>query len=190
MQLHINKMFVKLSLRIIGILLFVSPCYPKNGPDPSPTEEVLAIQRLLQDALQSADEVILYSLDPEEIPHVRPGETPFPPGYLAKLFNRWRILGQAQIEDPSERRRLVDSLCQGVADHPSTIELCFCPRNGLRFLRKRSQILDVTICFQCHQIQLNGNSPFYPISSSPLAVFDSAVQKAYLPVSTKKTLCD
>src|SRR5262249_16192980 len=112
------------------------------------------------------------------------------PRYLAKLFNRWRILGQAQIDDPSERRRLVDSLCQGVADHPSTIELCFCSRHDLRFCLKGLQILDVTICFQCNQIQLNGNSPFYPISSSPRAVFDSAVQKAHLPVSTRTTLCD
>ena len=136
MQSHTNRIFIKLNLSVIGILLFVSPCYQKNAPDPSPTEEVLAIQRLLQDALQSADEVILYSLDAEEIPHVCPGETPFPPGYPAKLFNRWRILGQARIDDPRERRALVDASCQGVADHPSTIELCFCPRHGLRFLRK------------------------------------------------------
>ena len=79
MTSHPMRIFFNLNLSAIGILLLVSPCYRKNAPDPSPSEEVLAIQRLLLDALQSTDEVILSSLDPAEITHVRPGETRFPP---------------------------------------------------------------------------------------------------------------
>ena len=82
-EVTLEDIFIKLNLSAIGILVCVSPCYPKNAPDPSPTEEALAIQRLLQDALRSVDEVILYSLDPEEIPHVLPGATPYPPGNWA-----------------------------------------------------------------------------------------------------------
>jgi hypothetical protein len=119
----------------------------------------------------------LYSLDPE-----RADLIDHSPEHLAKLFNGYLILGQALIDHASERRALVDSLRHGLTDSSRMVELCFDPRHGLR-IRKGSQNLDVIICFQCHQIQLNGNSEFIPISRSPQGVFDSALQKAHLPIS-------
>jgi len=177
MKSQTKKMFIKLNLGVVGIVLFVSPCYPENRPNGYTNGAAIAASRLLHSAIESADDVILYSLDPE-----RADLLDHSPGHLARLFNGYLILGQALIDDASDRRALVDSLCQGLADSPREVELCFDPHHGLR-IRKGSQNLDVVICFQCHQIQLNGSSPFIPISRSPQGVFDSAVQKAHLPVS-------
>ena len=137
----------------------------------------IAASWLLHSAIESADEVILYSLDPK-----RADLIDHSPEHLAKLFNGYLTLGQALIDDASERRALVDSLYRGLADSPRIVELCFDPHHGLR-IRKGSQNLDVVICFQCHQIQLNGNSAFIPISRSPQGEFDSALRNAHLPVS-------
>jgi hypothetical protein len=182
-----KQIFVKLNLSVIGILVSVSPCYPKNTPNPSPADGTITVQRVLQDALHSADEVILYSLDPKGLTY-GPGEH-YSPEYLATLFNRFAILGQTRIDDPGERRDLVEALCKGLAN-PPMVEACFLPHHGLRFRKGSQNLVDVTICFTCHQIQLNGDSPFFFISSSPQAVFDAAVQNAHLPVSAKKTPCD
>lgn len=150
---------------------------PGERADGYANDGAIAASRLLHSAIESADEVILYSLDPE-----RADLIDHSPEHLAKLFNGYLILGQALIDDASERRALVDSLCHGLADSPRMVELCFDPRHGLR-IRTSSQNLDVVICFQCHQIQLKGNSEFILISCSPQGVFDSALQKAHLPVS-------
>ena len=65
MQSRAKEISIKLSLSIIGMLLFVNPCYANNAPDASPDDPALVIQRALRSALESADEVILYSLDPD-----------------------------------------------------------------------------------------------------------------------------
>jgi len=182
MKSQTKKTFIKLSLSVLAIVFFISPCYPESQPNGDADTAAMATSRLLQSAIDLADEVILYSLAPERADVIsHPGEH-HSPEYLAKLFNGYIVLGQARIDDARERRALVDSLCQGLADSPREVELCFDPHHGLR-IRKGSQNLDVVICFQCHQIQLNGSSPFIPISRSPQGVFDSAVQKAHLPVS-------
>src|SRR5438874_3145 len=171
MKSYSKGILVKLNLSVIGIVLFVSPCYSENTPNPSRADGTVTVQRVLQDALHSADEVILYSLDPKELTY-GPGEH-YTPEYLATLFNRFAILGQTRIDDPGERRALVDALCKGLANAPSMVEACFLPHHGLRFRKGSQNLVDVTICFTCHQIQLNGDSPFYFISSSPQAVFDA-----------------
>jgi hypothetical protein len=184
MKSHAKSIFNWLNLSVVGILLFVSPCYTENQPNGHTNAASIAAARTLQSAIESADDVILYSLAPERADVInRPGQH-LSPEFLAKLFNGYVVLGQVRIEDAGERRALVDSLCKGLANAPSEVELCFEPHHGLR-IRKGSQNLGIVICFECHQIQLNGTSPYIPISSSPQRVFDSAVQKAHLPVSTK-----
>jgi len=177
MKSQTKKMFIELRVGVVATVLFVSPCYPDNEPNGYTNEAAIAASRLLHGAIESADDVTLYSLDPE-----RADLIDHSPEHLAKLFSGYLILGQALIDDASERRALVDSLCLGLANSPRMVELCFDPHHGLR-IRKGSQNLNVVICFQCHQIQLNGNSEFIPISRSPQGVFDSALQKAHLPIS-------
>src|SRR5437764_12261110 len=182
MKSQIKKTFIEVSLSVVAIVSFLSPCYPEDQPNGYTNAAASAAARILQSAIESADDVILYSLDPERADVIyRPGEH-LSPQDLAKLFNGYRVLGQVRIADASERRALVDSLRQGLANSPREVELCFDPHHGLR-IRNGAQNLDVVICFECHQIQLNGNSPYIPISSSPQAVFDAAVQKAHLPIS-------
>ena len=128
----------------------------------------IAASWLLHSAIESADEVILYSLDPKRADLIDHSSE-----HLAKLFNGYLTLGQALIDDASERRALVDSLYRGLADSPRIVELCFDPHHGLR-IRKGSQNLDVVIAFSA----IKFNSMVTAPSSRSVAH-----RKASLPVS-------
>jgi hypothetical protein len=109
----------KVRISIVGTVLFVSPCYSEDQPTGYTNAAASAAARILQSAIGSADDVILYSLDPERADVIyRPGKH-LSPEDLAKLFNGYRVLGQVRIEDAAERRALVDSLCKGLANAPS-----------------------------------------------------------------------
>ena len=59
-------MIIKLNCGLAGIFLVFAPlCYPETQPNGYTDLGPLAASRMLQNAIESADDVILYSLDPE-----------------------------------------------------------------------------------------------------------------------------
>lgn len=129
--------------------------------------------RVASDALETANQYELLSLDPE-----RP-EVPSP-----DLYHGYRVLGRTVVVDSATRQRLNRALRGGVESVFANRPRCFNPRHGIRVTRA-GQVMEFVICFECQQVQVwNGSQPVadWSTDSSPQSVFDDVLRQANLPL--------
>ncbi len=71
----------------------------------------------------------------------------------AETFHGYRILGAADVDDPTTRRRIVELVYDGVDGNTTTVAACFDPRHGIR-ATQGDRSIDLVICFECLQLKL------------------------------------
>ena len=109
------------------------------------------------------------------------------------LFHEFRILGKAELRDPSERATLVRALLAGIADANGTPVNCFDPRHGISATLD-GETLELLICFECLQIKVFFNGQpliidrFAEVLTSrlPRPLFNLALKKAGLPLARSR----
>ncbi|HKB35227.1 MAG TPA: hypothetical protein VKD72_02170 [Gemmataceae bacterium] len=134
------------------------------------------------DAICSAEEVVLYSLEPGPLT-----EAAVDSALPAGQFHGHQILGQVSITGTADRKRLFAALRQGVEDHDGSVAACFIPHHGVR-LRFGSRTVDLVVCFQCAQVKMfveGKPTDSFLVSTSPRPVFNDLLDRAKVPVSAK-----
>ena len=71
----------------------------------------------------------------------------------AEKFHGYRILGEAAVDDPDTRARIVRLVYNGIDGNTTTSAACFDPRHGIRATHEGRSI-DLVICFECLQLKL------------------------------------
>lgn len=130
--------------------------------------------------LENADEFTLYSLDVD----------PAFEYFSVKGIKDTNILGQIKIQAGAQRNGLIQALADGITDFEAEhlqMADCFQPHHVIR-ARKGGVTMDFVICFECHQIQAfsskSTNYWVFPVSGSPIIIFNQTLRQAGIPVST------
>lgn len=98
--------------------------------------------------LEGAGSMQIFALDPWR--HTPAEESTKPD---AEKFHGYRILGEATVDNPETRSRIVRLVYDGIDGNTTTAAGCFDPRHGIRAtLDGRS--IDLVICFECLQLKL------------------------------------
>lgn len=69
-------------------------------------------------------------------------------GSESEVFHGHRILAHALVDDPRDRKALIEALLGGIAQHRSTMVACNEPRHGFRATRG-SDNADILMSFGC-----------------------------------------
>ena len=139
------------------------------------TEKMPAEAKL---ALQSAEKIEFYSLNPIEPDESTEGEK----------FNGWLVLGETIIEAEETRNTLVDSLRKGVNASDGSVAGCFNPRHGIR-VTHNDKVHDFVICFECLQVQWiidSERQPGFLTTDSPARAFNKILKDADVPLPSSK----
>src|SRR5262245_2261848 len=132
--------------RLVGFALFVlfaALLAPSSleGQDrkkrPAPKK---AIPAALKEALDKAEKVVLYSLEPSD----KAGK---------KDFHGWTVLGKVELKDKDTRAKTIKAVTESLAVGSGA--MCFRPRHGLRLERKGKSV-DLVICFECSSVRVYG----------------------------------
>jgi hypothetical protein len=140
-----------------------------------------AVERLLD----KADTFELYSLDPERGTDKDGKVVPVKDG-----FHGWKVLGESEVKDEAERKRLADALRLGAEDNFGMAAACFIPRHGIR-LKGGGKTVDLVICFECLQVQVfvdGERTKGFLTTGEPQREFDATLKAAgvKLPKPAKK----
>jgi ketosteroid isomerase-like protein len=135
-----------------------------------------------QELLDGAEELELYSLDPQESLDERKRDP-------KSGFHGYKVLGKTTVKDATTRKKLVASLKQGVDDNYGAVAgNCFDPRHGIQVTHK-DMTMDFVICFQCSWVYMyesdkdqNGS---FMITPTPQADFDKVLSDAKVPLAKK-----
>ncbi len=122
-------------------------------------------------------EFTLLSLNPSPVPKSESA--------TRATFHNYEVLGKTVVKDSDARTKLLDALDKGIAEWDGSIIRCFNPRHGISATHG-GQKIDLVICFECHSIRIHAESASYVhTSGSPQPIFDAALKKAGLPISSK-----
>ncbi|MFO0800635.1 MAG: hypothetical protein U0804_24490 [Gemmataceae bacterium] len=162
--------------RLLPALVFAaagcSAAMPYRSPVPAPVEG----------AFEKADEVTLYSLDPDSAY----GRVPEGAAKDAEVFHKSVVLGKTAVTSAAVRTSLFDAFRAGVNDHDGSVAACFIPRHGLR-VRTGDKTVDLVICFECAQVAVYENGKAVGqnvlISRSPRGAFNKALKDAGVPLA-------
>ena len=98
-----------------------------------------------------------------------------------EMLGRFPILGRAQIDDKSERRRLLNCFYNSTRGCRLGAMACFNPRHAIRAMRN-GKTLTVLICFECRRYRVEGEYELADtISPFRESEFDDALGRAKLP---------
>jgi uncharacterized protein (TIGR03067 family) len=128
-----------------------------------------------QKALEGAEELDLYSLDPT-------------PGAKAKdEFHGWKVLGKTTLSK-DDAQAAAAALVKGVADSDGTVASCFNPRHGIRATGADGAVYDFVISFECLQVRVYAGSKKLLgalTAESPQQTLDKLLKDARVPVGPK-----
>ncbi|MDB6121223.1 MAG: hypothetical protein JWQ71_216 [Pedosphaera sp.] len=148
-----------------------------NPPVVKPWTNALPAQVTM--ALDKGEKFVLYSLESTKLDATGQKSS------VTKQFHGFRVLGKTEIKKPDARKELLGALYQGIADSSGAIAKCFNPRHGIS-VTYSNETVDLLICFECHQIvTFSPHGKMVTTTDSPMKVFNSALKKANLPVSSK-----
>ncbi len=97
---------------------------------------------------EAPDRMTLYALHPYPVEN----------GKLSPQKNRlekWGILGQADITDPADRKKLIEAVYRGLLGEDAGPASCFNPRHAISF-GKGDRRVSLVICFECTWIHVYG----------------------------------
>ena len=123
---------------------------------------------------EAPDRMTLYALHPYPVEN----------GKLSPQKDRlekWGILGQADITDSADRKKLIEAVYRGLLAEDAGPASCFNPRHAISF-SKGDRRVNLVICFECTWIHVyggrgakNANKLLFSQSVSP--VFDALFKK-------------
>ncbi len=76
-------------------------------------------------------------------------------------FHGWHILGETEVKDATDRKRICDSLRLSAEDNPGRVANCFNPRHGIRLI-DGDKTVDLVICFHCLSVEVFVNHKQVP----------------------------
>jgi hypothetical protein len=94
----------------------------------------------LKEALEKAETVVLYSLEPRDVD----GKV---------FFHDYRALGRVDFKEKEDSAEAVKAVSEGLRGGQGA--KCFDPRHGLRLVRK-GKTVDLVICFRCNSVRVYG----------------------------------
>ena len=157
-------------------LLVVAGCSESTKTAPA---YVNRIPTAIDIALDQAEEFELFSINSEQ-DYSNLDEQP--------------TLGKTKIENPADRKRLIQAFRKGVEEVKHGQALCFAPRHGIR-LKQGDVTLDLLICFECFSVyplknrqpmpREKGRDSGFAIERSPEQVFDEILTKAGVELAPK-----
>ena len=100
------------------------------------------LPQFVHQGLSESDQMILYSLDPEN----RTDNLEKRP-----LFQGYPILGEFQVVSADDRRIIAQTVEGSVSAWDGSYMMCFEPRHGIR-ITKGSQRFELLVCFECQHI--------------------------------------
>ena len=99
---------------------------------------------LVHQGLKEPEQMILYSLDPEN--HAKKLDE-------SVMFHGYSVLGQLQILSANDRRIVAQTIEGAVSAWDGSSMMCFEPRHGIR-VTKGAYTFDLLICFECQHIEI------------------------------------
>ena len=127
-------------------------------------------------ALESATELVLYSLDPaseEEKPK--------------EAFHGWKVLGKTALKK-DDAKTVASAVVRGVADSKGVAANCFDPRHGIRVTGSDGTVYDFVICFECLQVKVYAGDKELRgalTAESPQPKLDKLLKDAGVPLAPK-----
>ncbi|HEX3147873.1 MAG TPA: hypothetical protein VHR66_07295 [Gemmataceae bacterium] len=128
-------------LAAIAIALVTGVVYADDPPvrkraEPKVTEAEQAIWDKAKAILAKADQVELYSIDPEYLPpEKRPKDG----------FHGWAVLGKTALKDVDTRKKVL-AIAESI--RPGTGAKCFDPRHAIRATGD-GKTVDILLCYEC-----------------------------------------
>src|SRR5262245_35652588 len=115
-------------LALVALLARPAPGQPEKKLDPAKIEELKrkwaknkkVIPPATQEALEKAERMELYSLDPAAGGENKDG------------FHGWKALGKTELKTEEARRAVAKAIVQGNRDSLGRTAKCFEPRHGVR----------------------------------------------------------
>ena len=114
--------------------------------------------------LEAPDALVVYALQPGREPE---GATP--------AFHGQAVTKSVEIKDPGRRAAIVTAV-DGAIREGGRQAKCFNPRHGLR-ATKAGVVRDLVICFECHNVSIEGEDQMRAISDSAAATLDEALAR-------------
>lgn len=93
--------------------------------------------------LENAETLEIFATAPESL-----GLPPDAAAAESEVFHGHRIVGHAKVEDPADRKAILDALLGGIASHKSAMVACNEPRHGFRVTRGAERV-DIHMSFGC-----------------------------------------
>jgi hypothetical protein len=127
-------------------------------------------------ALESATELVLYSLDPasqEEKPK--------------EAFHDCKVLGKTTLKK-DDAKTVASAVVKGVADSKGVVANCFDPRHGMRVTGTDGTVYDFVICFECLQVKVYAGGKELRgalTAESPQPTLDKLLKDAGVPLAPK-----
>jgi hypothetical protein len=130
------------------------------------------------------DELILFSVDGTK-DHMPPEERGIPEGQ--ETLYGYPVLGRVSITDPEKRREVLAAVREDIRAGSEKQNRCFYPRHLVRTV-KDGKVVDVVICFQCHNYQTYRNGQPHggltpPIGSRSEPLLTQLFRDAGVPVA-------
>jgi hypothetical protein len=125
----------------------------------------------VRDALEKAEQMELYSLDPDVDRKDEQG------------FHGWKVLGKVELTKADVKGRVVRAVIKGM-EEPASPAKCFEPRHGIRLVGK-GKTTDLVICFACSQTYVYRAGPDRVTlftSKAPQTVLDKVLTDAKVPL--------
>jgi hypothetical protein len=152
------------------VLLFLVAC---QGASEKPLA-TKALPESVAGFMLGADSFVLESIDPW------------------KDRNNYPVLGKVAIDDPKERRALVEALDTALAAPAEPANKCFDPRHRLTVTRGEKKLV-LVICFLCGGIDAHGEQAADVPSSLPMdrerkaeRVFNAPFKRAGIPLAAER----
>lgn len=92
-------------------------------------------------ALQAAEQVIVFSLDPARDTHIDNR-------CQGHCYWNWTVLGHGVLETDRGRATVIDELSAWLESDSTTTAACFNPRHGVR-VHAAGEVYDFVVCFEC-----------------------------------------
>jgi len=133
-----TRRFVALALLLLCAALGPSPLTGQAGK--KPPRKGRPLPEGLKEALEKAEKVELYSLEPR--------------GAKGKdLFHDYTVLGKVELKDKADRADAVKAVAGALGVGSGA--KCFDPRHGMRLVRGGKSV-DLVICFRCSNVRVYG----------------------------------
>jgi hypothetical protein len=127
--------------------------------------------------LIAPEHLTLYSIDGREF---EPGKEPS----TEEKFHGYPVLGKLEVQDESNRQKIVAALKEGFARSDGKELKCFWPRHGIRVVEK-GRTIDFVICFHCYEacIYEGSSRRFRAVTRDPQPLLNACLKEAGIPLT-------